>query len=486
MDLRRFVQVNSEFAGGGGKTGTGYLLGGDRILTAGHVVKDAIRVEILLDGDQGQVVTVPVEETLWCQNAEDGIDAAVLRCQPVRGIVSSFCLLSGNPLPVQQDWESRGCARTASLGTTVADRMEALNGTAPAVAKQAHRFTVTVEAPPENVEYLQGISGAPIFVGGRIFGVIRQARSEFTAWRVDATPMHQLLLLPDFRDALGVDLDRWNVTRDRLTSLLSREPEAARAIQSQECWREVLEPMTEREVVSFLCERTTVEELLDVLHGAHKSLMRQRSVKAAQVIEDILAHLLPMFYDRHLLAPFSESSSGALILQIPVATPTVAEIVMAAEDRQPYSFRPLEDQAQDPQPFSEMGKIPEVGLDLKGEFALDTFLKALAMHLVPESQRVRVLQTAPQERNRKRGELIDIHLRLHKKRGDGRSRYLLCSQEFLERHKLALRQLQECVRELKIIQLTGGDVDWTIEIEEIEGPLRFILVRDRKTDEEPN
>lgn len=198
MDLASFVRVM------GALKGTGYLLRPGVVLTAGHVVAGEKTVRVEFDDAEGEVVKRPAEVVWQAEEGNGGLDAAVLRFEAEGGSAELPGLARG-PLLQDVDFRSRGWAKAALPERSVADSLVPFGGTAHAFVLHTDRFYLTVEGEPAEVDDWKGISGAPVFAGGQIQGVIVDGLPRFEGRKLRTVPMHRLLARADFAAAIGLE-----------------------------------------------------------------------------------------------------------------------------------------------------------------------------------------------------------------------------------------------------------------------------------------
>jgi Trypsin-like peptidase domain len=452
LELRSFVRIVLRLEGGKRAVGTGYRLCDDRILTAAHVVKGAETITVEHDAADG-VPIAEEAEVLW-ENRD--LDVAVLACPPAP---APFTHLASGPLADRSSWESRGCARAAGPGRSVADSMVSLAGKASAVVEHQDRFELAVEAPPADVKDWSGISGAPVFVDGRIYGVLREAPEDFVGRRLHATPIHRLMAIDGFVQAANLEqADRWEHLLSEARDLLVKDSAVAKVVAAQnDGWRQVFAKDGTVGLADEILERGRVEEVLSAMHKAHHALLGTDRRGSAATIEKVLALIVPVLYDRNLV--YSLPGPGGAILEVPVATRTIAEIVMAGVDARGYRYRPMEDARSYPEPIASVAGFPEPGIDFDGDRAFKDFVDHLAAAFLPEEDRQAL-------KGRQEEERYDALLRLLKDdleyraqdHVDGLHRYFLFDGGFARDHAPFLGHVQSSLPVLRLVELTGDDL----------------------------
>jgi tetratricopeptide (TPR) repeat protein len=202
VDLSRVVDVSAAVSAGGRSFGSGYLVAPGLVLTAWHVVCD----------DKGQLYADPIvrflaEDTVFqCRVAWAGridLDGALLEltgsvppCQPVRWgqLVSSevgiICEAAGFPVSMEQDDRLRD--------------VEHLRGEINAgTGLLGGRIYVDVTSARPQPGDWYGMSGAAVWSGPLLVGVVAWDATAFAAGRLAAEPVTRLLADPGFRALIG-------------------------------------------------------------------------------------------------------------------------------------------------------------------------------------------------------------------------------------------------------------------------------------------
>ncbi|WP_214327556.1 S1 family peptidase, partial [Nonomuraea sediminis] len=209
---RRVVEVYAE-----GGYGSGYAVGDDLVLTAGHVVNDSARCQVrLLDGDAWLDAQVAWRDQAGRLDAallrvpgapwRDGPDRGALRWGRVKGIGVS-CTAWGFPRSQADDKGNRD--------------LETMTGTVNATtAYLSQRYDVDIIAPKVVTGGWHGMSGAALFGPGRVLlGVVIADPVMYGSARLHALPVRRLLSDPAFAQLIGpVDVEEVE-DRGRVTDL---------------------------------------------------------------------------------------------------------------------------------------------------------------------------------------------------------------------------------------------------------------------------
>jgi hypothetical protein len=207
----------------GRRRGSGYLVGPGIVLTAAHVVAEAVEVEVRFEAD------LPGERKVgafqWVGVGE--ADLALVAIPPVEDFgdspefgqiapIAAFVSVQAVGFPL---WK----LREGHDGRMYRDSHHALGMVAPLSNWRTHTLEITVGVPPGDpspgVSPWEGMSGAAVWADGRIVGVMRAHHEGDGLSRLDATSLAY---------ALGT-LDRagFAAVRPLLPSLLLELPEIA-------------------------------------------------------------------------------------------------------------------------------------------------------------------------------------------------------------------------------------------------------------------
>ncbi|MGW3950816.1 NACHT domain-containing protein [Streptomyces sp. NPDC004752] len=187
LDVRRVVQVVITRRGGEEWRGSGYRVSGNAVLTAAHVVRDAVSVTLRFLTEDGDVMELSGEpEPLW---EDSDVDVAVLKISndpggsglyaaevpPVRyGLITQpvDCDALGFPkFKLRPDNASSEINRAARYR----DSHHAQGKTTPWADLRKGTLEISVGAPgpdPEGRSPWEGMSGAAVWSGGYLIGVI--------------------------------------------------------------------------------------------------------------------------------------------------------------------------------------------------------------------------------------------------------------------------------------------------------------------------
>ncbi len=368
MDENLLVRISVPTVDGKARLGTGYPVARDRILTARHVVtpgRDENQpIQILWPAAADVSGGATVGRIVW-QGGPD-LDAAILDTTFPTTVNTWGILSEQRPAPAAR-WNSCGFARA---GKTPAERkLIGMIGHVLAVRESPAQLELGVEFPPEQREHWQGASGSPVFVQGRICGVVGACEENFRGNRLEATAVGRLLQLPEFRAAIGYD-DRADLLAQVQRSIASRLERSPVALET--LGRELKISNPSKNTAAWAADlaetlvHLQVEELIRKTNQAHAHLFDASSVPAVNdggAIEEVASLLLPVVFDHAVVQSVrtSVSCGDAALVSLPAGTRSVAEIIMAGVDRGPVWFRTPVDEMEFMDGEFCLGVPPECG-----------------------------------------------------------------------------------------------------------------------------
>ncbi|MFI9809491.1 trypsin-like peptidase domain-containing protein [Streptomyces sp. NPDC052301] len=205
LDDRQVVQIVTVSEDGGGRRGSGYQVASGRVLTAAHVLDGArhVRVRFLDDGGAPGDIDADTEFLHF------GLDVAVLKLRPVSGAggddvpprvqgTTRYGRLSG-AVPCEAMgfplFKLRREGGTRAGGMEYRDTRQAYGHAAGLSGRREGTLEITVEPPgdiPDSGRHSpwEGMSGAAVWSGGCLIGVVSEHRATdgagtLTASRID-------------------------------------------------------------------------------------------------------------------------------------------------------------------------------------------------------------------------------------------------------------------------------------------------------------
>jgi hypothetical protein len=487
VEHRRFVRITYRDDPENG--GTGYLVSGNRVLTARHVLagKEA-SLEVLFDNLQGQPQKESDVSLLWSGSGE--LDVAVL---------SLACDFRLPRIRVElgdwQDgtrWRSRGwaLATVERQSEGVVANMTGLSGTIFGLPPGSTHCELTVDAPPPDVADWGGISGAPVFLEGRLAAVVHEGPRAFAGSRLAAIPLSCVWEVEGFRAALGLD-DGWQQEAEgrlkelvlQLARLLKRSPEAVAALAKQEPALQSYDKDGSG-LAAALVDLPSWRQAVEALDQAQEQFERkspEEELEAERVLGAVTNLLLPSIFAATDLGLFSWKGPGQVIT-LPAETQTFAELMMAAIDQRPMDFTEPDTAKRYPPGrarLAEGDEQVEDGFDFSGELAFWKWLDLLVLHLEPEPSHVRRVRSP--EHWEKLSEILNQQIEFDIENGE-RRRYFLFSEEFALQNRAFLELVKKHLPSLHLVQREGGDL---IRERNDLKPLRRILFRPVKRRKKP-
>jgi hypothetical protein len=206
-DLKRLALVFSTLRDPDGSTryrvGTGYFITGNLVLTASHVVpENAQSVEIR--AEKGDVAFHAADASPAWRDAR--LDGALIRVTPGLGeipVVKWADVSHGG----NAGWESTAYPVAAKQQVAAHEQWKSagLDGTLYGQGgggQGVRELDLSVNAPPEPTGW-GGISGAPVFVGDQLAGIIKEVPDDFRGTRLRGVPSDVLLGDAAFRMAIA-------------------------------------------------------------------------------------------------------------------------------------------------------------------------------------------------------------------------------------------------------------------------------------------
>ncbi len=229
LDRKRLVLITwmthagneKDASAGRAVVGTGYFVTGDLVLTAAHVVPNDFETLIDIRVEEGTPTWRKNGKVKWRDNA---LDAALIQVSPplpleLGGVKWGLSLPNENAT-----WESIAYPEAAlkPTGTGASDRKSAgLQGTlyCGGGGGQGSRELDLGVADPPSMKDWAGASGAPIFAGNELVGLIKSTNSE--GRRFQGTPAQALLQSVAFRQQIEPEWLEYPQTGPWLLALIS-------------------------------------------------------------------------------------------------------------------------------------------------------------------------------------------------------------------------------------------------------------------------
>ena len=360
---------NCEFA-------TGYPVGRDRIITAAHVLKARFKKPLIeaVFRDPTRPGSHPREtcEVVWNgkyhQVRGAPVDIAVLTCKLPKHFPTEVPLMELAPSgPVEA--YVQGYPEITKKG----DRQSPLDafGKFGSIPNGQVEFELHCDDALKHPDLWKGVSGAPVFVGDRLAGIVREYRGTHENDHFGVIAIFRLLEDEGFRNAIGWldagDLQHHDKVKETIKSKLeSIWKEAVSVRGDKESIHELLVGTLEvagtDKVDALVCHlleyrETTIPRLVRL----HKQLRdSEHEKKYAQTICEIIDDLLPFYIPRHVRTEIRRQlqHSRAVLVEGSVATPVGAEAAAAWFDRRGVSFTGQKDPMGYLKGKSQVGDLP--------------------------------------------------------------------------------------------------------------------------------
>ncbi|WP_052230287.1 NACHT domain-containing protein [Streptomyces sp. CT34] len=243
LDPRRAVQIITTLRAGPVQLGSGYRVSGDAVLTAAHVVNDAVSVVMRFITEDGGTAELP-GEPVWSDSA---VDIAVLkitsRASTGESCAAEVARVQFARITQRVDCEALGFplfklrADTASPAPEAPRRFRdshhALATTTPWSDLRAGSLEISADppgAPEPDRSPWEGMSGAAVWSGGYVIGVVsehhradgwgRLAASQVKRWYGRLTPAQ----ISELNDLIGLPRSAYELMEQPPPPLLPRPP----------------------------------------------------------------------------------------------------------------------------------------------------------------------------------------------------------------------------------------------------------------------
>jgi len=130
--------------------------------------------------------------------------------------------------------------------------------------------------------------------------------------------------------------------------------------------------------IDILVDKVAINEFLEIVNTAHR---KAADDKTRIKLEQLLGLLLPIIFDPQCVATVKTEIRQGILISLPAATHTIAEIIMAGVDGRPTDYRmPVSD---DDYPVGAplIDFMPEGGIDMNNE---DSAIVAFDTHMFKE------------------------------------------------------------------------------------------------------
>lgn len=465
------IEVSRSSSSRNCKFATGFPVGRDRIITAAHVLKARFKNPLIeavfRDPTRPGSCSREICEVAW--NGRDHqvwgapVDIAVLTCKLPKHFPTEVPLMELAPSgPVEA--YVQGYPEITKKG----DRQSPLDafGKFGSIPNGQVEFELHCDDALKHPDLWKGVSGAPVFVGDSLAGIVREYRGTHENDHFGVIAIFRLLEDEGFRNAIGWldagDLQHRDKVKEKIKSKLeSIWKETVSVRGNKESIHELLVGTLEVAgidkvdvLVSYLMEyhETTIPRLVR-LHKQLRDSGHENEKKYARTIREIIDDILPFYIPRHVRTEIRRQlqHSRAVLVQGSVTTPVGAEAAAAWFDRRGVSFTGKKD---------SMGYL--IGQSQVGDLPLDS-----APPDSPERPSSQIVIDALYE-----------EAKIPKRRGAGKTK-----EEDLRIHYMARKEMEERTP-FCVVSLPRDDKDrapWIEAMKAVKGLIYIEMCPDSET-----
>ena len=454
MKPQHFVKLMVIEDGKEPKRGTAYRIAPHLLLTSAHVLDGSKQALAWFDAR-----SMPVPARRVWEAQEGDLDAAILEHSPDGLAPVERPFFAARLLRRPRDWCSMGWAAAGKIEPQVQERLDGLEGRAYPSTATHPGFEVTVGDPPETVERKTalgrsevsgwaGISGAPVFVGLSIYGVVRKLKKGY-ADRLVATSIVALREDAGFRRWSGLDA-RKTATHDRALREVEKLLDDS-VVQRLATELPELEGKNVRQAAVTLCRAESLIGVARGLNRVHEAACQEDAPEPhLERIEQIAAWVGPSVFFASL-AVGAVPDDQPLREELAVAFPHLVELTLAGSDGKPYAFEPTAEARALPRPRHLLSLPAEAGIDAGAEGGLDEFLRHLAGEI---SFDPRISEQFGSSREALLGYLNEEFAEDAASLG-GRRPFLAVKPEHRRDEANALAQIEGLLEELHVVDMVG-------------------------------
>jgi len=449
---------------------TGVPLSSRYVLTAGHGVCGAEEAEVRFIHDFRQDPKKWRKAKIVWKGGTQKLDAALLELDPIDDLVS---FIYSDDLPnFSKDWEGYGFPAANKISEGELEGHRDSKGFYGKFMRWGNMKTgeldLTVEPKPEFPGQWAGISGAPVLIDDKVVGIIKSYQEDFGGRNLAAVAIRQLFkddsfakhfVLPDWEDFVGsicLKLENLLKGSEKLSNVLGNLLSISNAVHRLD---EIVKTLVNLRVDEFEWK------MADTISG-----IENPQESDWKTLEMFLNLLLPIIYDITAIHSVHDNLGKGSLLRVPVATRTVAELLMAAVQRRAAAFRkPI---SGDEWPVGEtlLEKNPESGfsnpeksfIELFDQMMNEKFVSVEDLGKPPQVLRILVNQELAYRARRKGGDELTY------------KHYYICSPKEAETVGEQFNQLKEFYPQVIFVVL-ADDPMLIPEERKIGRPIREIL-----------
>jgi hypothetical protein len=383
VDRNLLIEIFVPRTGGGGNIATGYPVAKNRILTARHALfppnRDTMKpIEVRWRHQSGEAREWRgINAIAW--DGGDAFDVALIDCE-FPSECSTWGVLTEAKPKDHMRWASEGFAAAGRRDEASREPIPML-GLVSGAANTQTEFWLGANYEVSLHSSWAGSSGSPVFVHGKIIGVIVSCPPNFDQRRLRATPAWKLLADPAFRAAIGYDdrQRRLDKVQREIAKELSSSPETMDALRDVD-----VAPHKERVDRARTLAQTLVdlrvEDAVKVLREADQDPQETDPPRSNVVLKRVAQWVIPTVFDPGMIKWLQERRTdlAAAFVSLPAATRTVAEIIMAGMDVRRTSIPPRSKDKLWPEGPFGLPMPPESGVGNQGQ----AFKEAFDTHLI--------------------------------------------------------------------------------------------------------
>jgi hypothetical protein len=350
-----------------GHFATGYPVSNDFILTARHVLFPDNRNQNRAIECRWHFLETewkPLEDDAIVWDGGDELDAALIRFPLPDDQQLSRIFSSALPSPTES-WWSRGFAK---VGKQANQKRPAIGMIGKIIsanpASNSCELGVDYKADDQGAKQWQGVSGCPIVCRNSIIGITKSAPTIFKGKRLDITLVSVLLDNTEFRNKVGFDeaKRRFEQAVKRLARKLDQSEAATNAIKQQ--LPNNVEYVLDNQSLSEALLGLTFDQMITLIDFAIAELNDAEELNAIAILKELSCSLMPIVFDSGTIDSMRKNcqQSGVSLINLPVCTATLAELIMAGIDNRASSYKPLAETKTWPIGLHCLEPLPEAGI----------------------------------------------------------------------------------------------------------------------------
>lgn len=399
-----------------GQIATGYPVARDLILTARHVLfpknRDRNKPIELRWHYKGTAWTPISEDDAIVWDGGENLDAALIKfCLPE--VVGQFDLLSAEIPRPTAPWWSKGFAE---VGKRAGNERPPVGLTGefidPGGTSCTCEIGVKYIAEGEGAEQWQGASGCPIFSGTLIVGIAKSSSTKFKGNRLSITLSNALLNDAEFRKTVNFDAQdrRFKKAVKRVKNILDQSDPAAEVIREELLQDYPQIPSGNGSLAESLLQ-TTFDDLLQFLSRATAELLEENNSEAVVVLKKLSRLVTPLVFDSCVIDSIrrSRNEPACALIDTPVTTSTLAELIMAGVDGRSVRFKGLPQGHRWPTGDNCLEKLPEGGIHHHETLFVQRFHDVIIDEFLGEDEKARIPELTRNQKIRRAAQVLEVH-----------------------------------------------------------------------------